>query len=351
VTAKRYNPQALVAFARALFHASGCDDDKAGIIAHYLVEGDLMGHTTHGLAQAPDYLAELKSGAMRVEGSPEVVSDRNAAVTWDGDYLPGVWLTAKAIDLAVERAAIHGSCSVAIRRSHHIACLATFLPRATDQGMMVMLASSDPSSASIAPFGGLAAVFTPDPLAVGIPTDGDPILIDMSSSITTNGATNRLRREGRRFPGRWAMTAAGEETDDPNVLAANPPGTLLPTGGVDHGHKGYGMALTVEALTQGLSGFGRAEAPTQWGASVFVQVFDPHAFGGNAEFMRETSWIATACRASRPAPGLEAVRLPGERALRLRREAYEQGATLYPGVLENLKSWAERLGVQMPTPI
>ena len=31
-------------------------------------------------------------------------------------------------------------------------------------------------------------------------------------------------------------------------------GTLLPTGGLDHGQKGYGMALHAEALTQGLAG-------------------------------------------------------------------------------------------------
>ena len=44
-------------------------------------------------------------------------------------------------------------------------------------------------------------MFTPNPIAVGIPTDGDPILIDVSASITTNGMADRLRREGKRFPG------------------------------------------------------------------------------------------------------------------------------------------------------
>ena len=69
---------------------------------------------------------------------------------------------------------------------------------------MILLTCSDPSEASVAPFGGLSALFTPDPIAVGIPTDGEPILVDMSASITTNGMTARLRGQGRRFPGRWA---------------------------------------------------------------------------------------------------------------------------------------------------
>ena len=46
------------------------------------------------------------------------------------------------------------------------------------------------------------------------------------------------------------MTAAGEATDDPNVLKHG--GSILPIGGLDHGHKGYALALLVEWLTQGL---------------------------------------------------------------------------------------------------
>src|SRR6185436_17775771 len=161
---------------------------------------------------------------------------------------------------AAERARLHGLAAVAIRRSHHIGCLAVYLRWATERNLMAIVASSDPSEATMAPFGGLAAVFTPDPIAFGIPTDGDPILVDISASITTNGMTGRLRREGRRYPGLWAQDAQGR-----------------PTGGSDHGHKGYGLALAVEALTQGLAGHGRAEKPTTWAANVYVQVMDPAA--------------------------------------------------------------------------
>jgi LDH2 family malate/lactate/ureidoglycolate dehydrogenase len=347
----RYRANDLIALARDLFAAAGCDGDKPQLIAQLLVEADLMGHTTHGLQLAAPYLGEIGSGAMKPTGAPTVVADRGAAVTWDGGALPGVWLTVRAIDLGIERARTHGACTIAIRRSHHIACLATFLPRATDRGMMVMIASSDPADASVAPFGGLRAVFTPDPIAVGIPTDGEPILIDMSASITTNGMTNRLRKEGRRYPSKWAMTSKGEPTDDPNALFTDPPGTLLPSGGKDHGHKGYGLALTVEALTQALPGHGRSDKPTGWGAGVFVQIFDPAAFGGSDAFIRETGWIAEACRGNPPAPGISAVRLPGQQALANRRAALADGVPLYPGIIDALKPWAEKLKVTIPRPM
>lgn len=349
--APRYAPADLVALAAGLFRAAGCDADKAQIMAELLVEADLLGHTTHGLQLAAGYLDELAQGTMTATGSETVIADRPAAVTWDGRRLPGVWLTARAVDLAVERAAANGIASVVIRNSHHIACLAVYLERATAKGQMVIIASSDPSDASVAPYGGTRAVFTPDPIAIGIPTDGAPILIDMSASITTNGLTNRLRKEGARYPGPWAMTAAGEPTDDPNALFTDPPGTLFPTGGRDHGHKGYGLALMVEALTQGLGGFGRSSAPTGWGASIFVQAMDPALYSGAEAFRRETGFVAAACRSNPPVPGVAKVRLPGEGALARKAEALANGVSLYPGIMAALEPWAERSQIAVPASI
>jgi LDH2 family malate/lactate/ureidoglycolate dehydrogenase len=347
----RFRPDDLVRYTAALFAAAGCDGDKPITIAAGLIEADLLGHTTHGLQLAPAYFRELESGSMTPRGEPDIVADRGTAVTWDGRRLPGVWLTARAVDLAVERAASFGTATVVIRRSHHIGCLAAFLQRATDRGLMLTVASSDPAVASVAPFGGRTAVFTPDPIAVGIPTDGDPILIDMSASITTNGLSDRLRRERQRFPGPWALDADGRPTDDPAALFAEPPGTLLPTGGTDHGHKGYGLALMIEALTQGLGGFGRADTPTRWGASVFVQAIDPAAFGGLEAFRRQTGWTAAACRASPPVPGVDVVRLPGQRGLEHRRRALVEGLELYPGLMPALEPWAAKFGVPPPQPV
>src|SRR6187431_3340513 len=101
----RYRATDLIDYATALFAAAGCDGDKPAAIAAGLVEADLLGHTTHGLQLAPAYLGDLEAGRMTPRGEPEVVADRGAAVTWDGRRLPGVWLAAKAVDLAAERAA------------------------------------------------------------------------------------------------------------------------------------------------------------------------------------------------------------------------------------------------------
>jgi LDH2 family malate/lactate/ureidoglycolate dehydrogenase len=344
-----YDAPALLDFATQLLEGAGLPQDKAHAVAEVLLEGDLMGHTTHGLALLGPYLGELEAGRMTSEGDPTVVADHLAAVTWDGRRLPGPWLVLKAMDLAAERAARCGTGTVVIRRSHHIACLAVYLQRATDKGLLMLLTCSDPNAASVAPFGGLDAVFTPNPIAAGFPAgDGPPVLIDISTSATTNGLTNRLHKEGGKLPAPWVIDGHGRPSDDPAVLFDEPKGTILPLGGIDSGHKGYGLSLLVEALTGGLAGHGRADPREGWGATVFVQVIDPNAFSGIDDFNKQMGAVAQQCHASKRAQPGKAVRTPGERGLELARQQRAKGVDLYPSVMPMLAPWAQKLGVAMP---
>ena len=347
-TPTRHAASALHTFSRDLLVAAGMPEDKAEAVAGILVEGDLLGHTTHGLQLLPGYLKEVESGSMCVDGEPEVVHETPAALTWDGRRLPGPWLVLQAMQAATRMARICGTGSVAIRRSHHIACLAAFHKRATDEGLMMILASSDANSASVAPFGGLDPVFTPNPISIGIPTSGAPIVTDISTSATTNGLTGRLHQEGGRLPAQWVIDGHGKPSDDPSVLFKEPKGTILPLGGLDSGHKGYGLSLTVEALTGGLAGFGRADPRQGWGATVFLQIIDPEAFGGRADFVRQMDEVARQCHASRPAQAGRPVRLPGEKGFALAEEQRAKGVALHPGIMEALKPWAEKLKVTLP---
>jgi len=346
--AAQHAPAALVHYADALLVRAGVRSDIAHATAGVLVEGDLLGHTTHGLALLPAYLGELARGTMSQAGEPSVLHARPAAQTWDGQRLPGPWTTMKAVDTAVTMAETQGTGTVVIRRSHHIACLAAYLKRATDRGFALLLLCSDPSVCSVAPFGAVTPVFTPNPLAAGFPTSGDPVLLDISASLTTNGLTNRLHKAGEKLPHAWLQDAEGRATDDPAVLFAEPKGTLLPLGGQDAGHKGFALALLVEALTAGLAGFGRADPAAGWGATVFVQALDPMAFGGREAFVRQMDWLVDACHAARPVPGTRGARMPGERGLALAREQVRSGVELHPTILPALAEWGARYGVPPP---
>jgi LDH2 family malate/lactate/ureidoglycolate dehydrogenase len=347
----RFAADALRSFAAALLGAAGMRSDIGRDVADMLVEGDLLGHTTHGLALLAPYLAELERGGMAKRGAPEVLNARGAAQLWDGKRLPGPWLTLRALDAAAAMSATHGTGTVVIRRAHHIACLAAYLIRATERGLVAIVESSDQTVAAVVPHGGLTPVITPNPIAAGLPTGGDPILVDVSMSITSMGFANQELRAGRKLPGLWVIDAAGNATADPAALHNEPKGALLPLGGLDAGYKGFGLALVVEALTAGLAGLGRADPPEGWGGTVFVQVLDPEAFGGLAAFRRQMDHMARAAHESTPRPGVDRVRVPGEAGMKRRREQLANGVALYPAIMPAIEPWAAKLGIGLPLAI
>lgn len=349
MTERRFDSAAITAFARYCLIARGLPAEPAASVARGLVEADLLGHATHGLALLADYVEEIEERRMEVQGRPSVLADKGAVATWDARRLPGIWTTDLAIAESSRRAKQFGLGAVALRRSHHIACLAAFLERPARDGLVVLVFSSDPGESRVAPAGAVAPVLMPDPIAIGIPGSPDPVLIDISTSITTMALTNRTKREGGRMPGPWLIDAQGRPTDDPKVIDQG--GSLLPVGGVDHGHKGFGFGLLVEMLTQGLSGYGRVDQPKDWGAAVLVLVFDPAAFGGLEPFLRQADFIAQACRAAKPADAAAPVRLPGQAGLAKKRRALQEGVPVNARIGQSLDELAHKLGIALPQPL
>ena len=351
MTTQRYRVDSLRQLAQALFVAAGMDADKAQSVAEVLVTGDMVGQRTHGMALCPQYLEQIEKGLMAKSGEPEVVRDSQAVFVWDGNYLPGPWLAARAIEQAVARVAQHGVVTGVIRRSHHIACLTSLIKQATDHGLAIILASSDPASGFIAPYGGKEPLFTPNPIAIGYPGTEAPVWIDVSTSITTVGMARQKSAADTPFAHPWLMDSDGNPTNDPHALDPGANGTLLPLGGREYGHKGFGLSLMIEMLTHGLGGFGRLDSEKRWGANVFLQLLDPAAFAGRDAFLRQMDFITGRCHANAPIDPADPVRMPGEMAQRRIREATASGLDVAPKVLEALTAAAGRYGVTLPDPL
>lgn len=346
---ERFAYEELLETAVALLEEQGVEQQPARLIAETVLEADLMGHSTHGLALLPAYLRELAGGEMQAKGEPEVVSDRGAALLWDGGYLCGVYLTRLAVAEALRRSAEHPVVSVSIRRGHHIGCLAAYMPEIIEAGRIGILMASDPSMALVAPYGGQEPVYTPNPIAAGVPAGPEgPFIMDVSMSVTAAGVVGRHKSAGEPLPGQWLLTKEGEPTDNPEALEAG--GSILPLGGLEVGYKGYALGLLVEALTSGLAGHGRREKPRNWGTSLFLQVINPDFFSGKDELEGEMGWVTDACRKSAPRSGFEDVRVPGDRALAIKAEQLERGVLLKPGIVEALQKSCRNDGVPFPEP-
>jgi L-lactate dehydrogenase len=339
--------EALADLACRLFNAAGMDAEKAACVANLLLLTDMMGRHTHGLAQCGAYLHELDTHGMTATGVPETIRDTGATLVWDGDYLPGLWLMRRAMEIGFERVAKHGVFTFSMRRSHHIGCLAALAKQAADRGHFAMIASSGAHTKAVAPFGGKQGLFSPNPFAFAFPTTQFPVLVDTCASITTVSMTRQKAATGELFDYPWLLDADGRPTRDPSVMERPAErGSLMLLGGAESGHKGFGLALMVEALTQGLSGFGRRDAPTRWGANVYLQLIDPDAFAGRAAALEQMDFLVEQCHANEPIDPGNPVRLPGERASRNIERHRRDGVPVSAATIAALRDWARILGVQ-----
>ena len=168
-TAPLYDATALVAFADALLQRAGLAPAMAASVAQTLVDGDLLGHDTHGLALLAGYLKEIENGGMTASGTPrDAVGPPPPPCCGTAGACPAPGWCTRAWTCCCRAHAHFGTATLAIRRSHHIACLAVYMLRALDEGMLMLLACSDPNAASVAPYGGTQAVFTPNPAGAGL---------------------------------------------------------------------------------------------------------------------------------------------------------------------------------------
>ncbi|MCI0511181.1 LDH2 family malate/lactate/ureidoglycolate dehydrogenase [Chromohalobacter marismortui] len=333
-----YAATPLTELLTALFQEAGATAEVAATTADVLVEGDLLGHHTHGIKLAHGYLQDLKAG--KANGDPETLEMTESspvAAVIDGHYVLGPYLVRHALEHAAQAAEGFGIGIVTLKRSHHIACLAAYLRPLVERHLVPVILSSDPAVASVAPYGGTTPVYTPNPLAIGIPGRDNPMLIDVSMSSITNGTVNKTRAEGGKLAHPAILTHRGTVSDAPEDFFTTPPGSILPLGGQAFGHKGFALGLMVEALTSALGGFGRKDAPTQWGASATVMVIDPARFGGIDAFVEETDFLTQRCLESERVDPEVAVRLPGQSGLAKRQRYLRDGIPLPEDVVVSLR--------------
>nr|WP_298964580.1 Ldh family oxidoreductase [uncultured Halomonas sp.] len=335
---KRYTKAWLEEVLVSLFMEAGASREVSETTSDILIEGDLLGHHTHGIKLANGYLKDLKSGHASGDHNAMTLKEVSSVATLiDGHYVLGPYLVQKALERSAAAARKSGIGIVSIKRSHHIACLASYLQPFVDLGLMPIIMTSDPAVKSVAPFGGLSPVYTPNPIAMGIPSRVQPIMMDVSMSTVTNGSVAKARAERTKMAHPVILTNTGVASDDPADFFSDPQGSILPLGGQEFGHKGFAMGLMVEALTSALGGFGRKDEPTGWGASVTVMVIDPSLFAGTEAFLDETDHLVNACLSSTPVDTQRPVRMPGQAGLSRREEYLDQGIPLPSDVVAELQ--------------
>ncbi len=341
----------LRAYAASIVRAAGSAAAEADKVAAQLVEANLRGHDSHGVGLLPDYVRNVKAGTLKPNQSAVLVKETDTLAVVDGRHGYGQVIGEQAMEFGIAKAKRSGMALVAIRRTHHLGRIGHWAEQCCAAGLVSIHFTSVASNASVAPWGGSDARLGTNPFTCGVPVEGDePVILDMATSRLPVGKVRVAHNKKKKIIDGALIDSQGRPTNDPSVYFTAPRGTLLPFGE----HKGYALGLIVELFAGALTGGGTIslgpDAPKGIINNMFSVIVDPVALGTARAFYDEVDAMVRFAKASPPAPGTEAVLVPGDPERRARRERLANGIPVDAGTWSVVGEAARSVGVEPPQP-
>lgn len=316
--------EALALGVRAIQHI-GYSAAEARVIADHLVDSELCGYPALGLARILTIAEHPLTKHPRHD--IRIVHETPCSALVDGGNYVGFYAVNRAAEIAIEKAQASRFALVGLHDSFLSGRNAYYVEKIARAGFVgIHTACSAPV---VVPLGGTAPALGTNPLAFGLPGDPDPFVFDMSTAATNRGDVVLASRLGQMLPEGVAVDAQGAPTRDPVAALA---GGILTFGG----HKGYGLAVTIQALGL-LAGAAIPRAQVQDFAFLFV-VFDPELLMPRELFHAQFAELLRRIRTTPPAAGVDEIRIPSERAFaereRRRREGIVVDRVIYERLME-----------------
>lgn len=347
----QYSSDKLTRFVTDLFRAAGVEEFEAAEVAASLVESNLRGHESHGVLRVGDYLAALRTGELCRGVEWQVLTETPAVLVADGRRGFGQVLARRLALALAEKCRPLGIACGTLKNCGHVGRLAEWVELAARHGFAAMMSVNDNGVLKcVAPPGGLEARISTNPLGLAVPTSGEPLVLDLSTSVVANGKVKAKQLAGEPCPSGWLQDSNGNPTTDPASRFSENPGTLLPLGGEAFGYKGFGLGLLLDVLVGGLSGGWCPPAdPSEKGTNnVLMVLWDAARFAGTSHFLGEADKLIDYVRSTPRKSGVDQITLPGDRSAAIRRERLTSGIPLDAGTWTMLCEAAKELGVVPP---
>ncbi len=297
-----------------LFEAAGCSPEDAQAVTDHLVESSLFGHDSHGAIRYYEYARAIRNGTYKPRAKPAVVRENPCTAVVDAQGALGQIGGNFAMNLAIEKARRYGTSTVALRNTSHVGRAGAYALTASRADMMgLVFVNAGRLGYQIAPYGGIDGRLSTNPIAYAAPRrDENPLLVDMTTSVVAEGKIRVAINAGRDVPEGWIIDNQGNPTTDPHDFKADPPGAILPMGGVV-AYKGYGLSFVVELLGGALSGQGCAAGDTKMVSNgVLFTVYNIKHFTDLETYYKEIEDLIAHVKSSRAAPGFSEILAPGE---------------------------------------
>jgi L-2-hydroxycarboxylate dehydrogenase (NAD+) len=344
---RRIAAATLRAFLSDALRACGLNEADAATVAGAMLEADLTGADAHGVFRLAGYVRQLKRGAMNPRATIRLLERGPATALIDGDQGMGHVVMTYAAKLAVELARASGIGWVGARRSNHAGAGAIYAGIPLQYGMIGVYGAAS-SVNHMAPWGGTEPLLGTNPIAVAIPTGEEaPVVLDIATSLASNGAIRTYELEGKPMPEGWVQDRKdGSPITDPRRINE---GTYLPMGG----YKGSGLSIIIGLLAGPLNGaaFGRdirdfaAPPGGELNVGQFVIALDVARFVPPDVFKAEVDRHIRELASSRRLPGSGEIRVPGTGRAARKAEREKNGVPLHATLLAQVDEVAKSLNI------
>jgi LDH2 family malate/lactate/ureidoglycolate dehydrogenase len=342
-----YTVDSVRVFLTNLYVAAGLTDTDASYTAECMVQTNLWGVDSHGVLRTPIYVKRVRNGAITAKPTFTTVAggDDKALEVVDGDAGIGYVVAREGMRRAIDKAKRFGAGTVLARNSNHFGAAALFARMAADEGMIGVAATN------VMPNIGMKGNKKPstgnNPIAMAAPLNEDyPFCLDISMSNVAGGKLLLASKKGDKIPKDWAVTAEGEETDDPDLGFK---GFLLPVGA----HKGFGMSLFIDIISGVASGgaFSRqikSMYKSDEDPSLTCHIFyalDPACIMPADEFAERMAAWADEVRATPMTSEGATQIIPGQLEYETEQRRLAEGLPLPSELVEDLKGLAAEAGI------
>ena len=327
--------------------AAGLPREDASVCARLMGEADLTGADAHGVFRLPQYVRRLKAGGFNPK--PNITVERSAPATAlvDGDNAMGHLVMSRAAETATAIARETGVSWVGVRRSNHAGPAGLYAEMPAAAGMIGIYAAVANAN-HMAVWGGADPLLGTNPLAIGVPSGAGPMVLDMATTVVSYGTVKNYALQGKPMEEGWMVnTVTGEHMTDAKRAAE---GLLLPIGG----YKGSGLAVMLGLLAGPLNraAFGadvidfNTDDVSETNTGHFILALDIARFLPLEDYKVEVDRHVRELKEGKRLPGVDEIRMPGERRLACRDDRRRNGVPLAPALVAQLEKLAKDLGIE-----
>jgi len=224
----------------------------------------------------------------------------------NGNQNHAMVVVSKALEVVLEKAKSGGISIVGtFNTATSSGAIGYFASEIAKRGFVGMVFASSPPL--VATSGSYEPIFGTNPLAIGIPSNYNPVVLDMATSSMAFYGLIEAETAGEKIPGDVAFDKEGNSTTDPALALQGALRTF------DRSYKGSALAMIIEVFGGPLVGAacaGVGDNNTNWGH--FLIAFDPELLGNRDEFLNNVTILIENVKAAKKLPGIGEIFVPGE---------------------------------------